>query len=524
MTLPYELKLDRQRNPWVPDLTQIILLLILLRCCTDIFVSYDTLWHLKTGEWICTHQQAPAYDPGFSISAEPIPWHDHEWLAQLVLYLVWEVGGFLGMRLLLGLVPALIFAIMYRCLRKKGVAPLTALALVTLATVASMIHWLARPHLLGYLCLLASLYAWTQIQRRGWWVGLLLIQVVWANLHLSCMLQFVFVVAFAAEAVWETRGDRAELQNRLGKLGGLAILLIAATCLNPQGWHLFEAPMAIAATQAGIDEWSPFDLTELVCYLFVFYALILVGAFWKNRRKLRASELILFLVTAVLAFKSIRHIPIFVLATLPAALRHLPVLAVTACSKPLGRARTWWERRNRILHDMEQEVSGHRLTATAWVLLMALSIFSFHGVLPFKLWDGLSAKLYPVAASDFLDQEHINGKIFSVYAWGGYLIFRFGGASQVFIDGRADMYSQQRHRDYKSIVNATAGWQELLRSYDVDIILSKNTGVLSELLRDEEDWCLVYLDPQALLFLRRDRFQEFLQKSPPREAVENDRP
>ncbi len=520
MTLPYELKLDRERNPWIPDLTLIVLLLILLRCCTGFFVSCDTLWHVKTGEWIWTHQEVPTHDPGYSISEEPIPWQDHEWLAQLLLYLVWEVGGFLGMRLLLGLVPALIFAIMYRCLRQKGVPPLTALAFVALAAGASAGHWLARPHLLGHLCLLASLYAWTRIQRRGWWVGLLLIQVVWANLHLSCMLQFVFVLAFSAEVVWENRGNRTELRKRLGQLAGLAVLLIIATCLNPQGWHLFEAPTAIAATQAGIHEWRPFDLTELACYLFVFYALVLIAAFWKNRRHLRASEPILFLATAVLAFKSVRHMSIFVLATLPAALRHLPVLASAASSRPPGHLRGWWERRNRTLHDMEQEVSGHYLTAAAWVLLMALSISSFHGIHPFKLWDGLNADRYPVAASDFLARQQINGKIFSAYGWGGYLIFRFGGASQVFIDGRADMYSQQRHSDYERIVHAASGWQELLRNYDVDIILSESTGVLSKHLRDQGDWDLVHSDPQALLFLRRDRFQEFFQTSPPREDVE----
>ena len=109
----------------------------------------------------------------------------------------------------------------------------------------------------------------------------------------------------------------------------------------------------------------------------------------------------------------------------------------------------------------------------------------------------------------------------SNYPWGGYLIFRFGGASQVFIDGRADMYSQQRRQDYDRIVNATTGWQDLLRSYDVNIILTTSSGVLSKLLRDEEDRCLVYFDPQALLFLRRDRFQEFFKKSPPREVDEN---
>ena len=91
----------------------------------------------------------------------------------------------------------------------------------------------------------------------------------------------------------------------------------------------------------------------------------------------------------------------------------------------------------------------------------------------------------------------------------------------MFIDGCADMYNQQRHQDYECIVNATKGWQDLLRSYDVNIILTTSSGVLSKLLRDEEDWCLVYFDPQSLLFLRWDRFQEFLQKSPPREVVEN---
>ena len=52
----------------------------------------DTWWHLKTGELIWSTGQIPRLDP-FSYVLEGKPWVDFEWLAQLLFYVSFKLGG-----------------------------------------------------------------------------------------------------------------------------------------------------------------------------------------------------------------------------------------------------------------------------------------------------------------------------------------------------------------------------------------------------------------------------------------------
>src|SRR5258708_30426012 len=52
----------------------------------------DTLWQIRTGEWILNHHAIPAIDP-FSYTSGQRTWFAHEWLAQTLLDLAWRASG-----------------------------------------------------------------------------------------------------------------------------------------------------------------------------------------------------------------------------------------------------------------------------------------------------------------------------------------------------------------------------------------------------------------------------------------------
>src|SRR6476646_2169160 len=96
---------------------------------------------------------------------------------------------------------------------------LIACAMASLLLSTCNIHWLARPHVLGWLLLLGVVW-WCE--RRGpLWV-LAVLMVVWANVHASFFLGAVVVAAYAAG------GKRRALRAL-----GVALL---APLLNPYGW------------------------------------------------------------------------------------------------------------------------------------------------------------------------------------------------------------------------------------------------------------------------------------------------
>jgi hypothetical protein len=59
----------------------------------------DVWWHLRSGEWIVEHRRVPTLDPFTFASADRL-WVDLHWLFQVVLALVYRVGGVAGIILL----------------------------------------------------------------------------------------------------------------------------------------------------------------------------------------------------------------------------------------------------------------------------------------------------------------------------------------------------------------------------------------------------------------------------------------
>src|SRR5262249_44780616 len=111
----------------------------------------DTLWQIRTGEWILEHRAIPAVDP-FSFTAGDRPWFAHEWLAGVRLALAWGAAGMAGVMLLAAVATGLTSAVLLGSLRRflPGIYAVLAL-IVALANAAPSM--LARPHLLAWPCL-----------------------------------------------------------------------------------------------------------------------------------------------------------------------------------------------------------------------------------------------------------------------------------------------------------------------------------------------------------------------------------
>ena len=63
----------------------------------------DLGWHLAGGAWITDHHAIPLHD--FINSFNQL-WHDYHWLAQILIYKIYQVGGLEALRLALGVLMA----------------------------------------------------------------------------------------------------------------------------------------------------------------------------------------------------------------------------------------------------------------------------------------------------------------------------------------------------------------------------------------------------------------------------------
>ncbi len=79
------------------------------------------------------------------------PWFAWEWLYDVIVGWLESAAGLNGVVLFTALVIAVVFAWTFRLLLRRGTNVLVALVLVLLAASASMIHFLARPHVVSWL-------------------------------------------------------------------------------------------------------------------------------------------------------------------------------------------------------------------------------------------------------------------------------------------------------------------------------------------------------------------------------------
>src|ERR1700736_5188966 len=56
----------------------------------------DTYLHIAAGRWMLTHLALPVQDP-FSHSLAGAVWVPHEWLAEIILALVYDAAGWSGL-------------------------------------------------------------------------------------------------------------------------------------------------------------------------------------------------------------------------------------------------------------------------------------------------------------------------------------------------------------------------------------------------------------------------------------------
>src|SRR3984885_13135574 len=107
-------------------------------------------WHIRTGQQILATHAIPRVDP-FSSTMQGQPWFAWEWLYDVVAGRLESGLGLNGVVWLTAVVLAAVFGLLFRLLMRGGTHIFAAVILVLLAVSASMIHFLARPHVVSWL-------------------------------------------------------------------------------------------------------------------------------------------------------------------------------------------------------------------------------------------------------------------------------------------------------------------------------------------------------------------------------------
>lgn len=434
----------------------------------------DTLWQIRTGQWIIAHHAVPAVDP-FSFTAGTRPWFAHEWLAETLMALAYGAAGMNGVMSLTAAATGLTTAILLHHLRRflPGIHAILGLIIALSNAAPSM---LARPHLLAWPCLVL----WTgglaaaRANRTAPSLWLLPVMLAWVNLHGSFMFGLLLSGAFLLEALCD---PGARLTPILTRWGTFVLAAWAVALLNPGGLGglLFPFQHLGMKSLAWIGEWEPTDFGRIQPLELVILGLLALGL--SGRVKLPPMRLLILLGLIHMALTHARNEQL------------LGIVGVLILAEPLGAS---------LGRGGSEPLSGlwrHAALVSALIAMAALAARLTLPLGPDRTQEAFAATL------DRLPPTLRAKPVLNDYSQGGKLIFQ---GVRPFIDSRADLYGDAFLTRYRRVAAAEPdAVAAVLAEYDIAWTIFPAGHRILERLDQTPGWRRL-LDADGLVIHARD--------------------
>lgn len=498
-------------NSFLPTLPYLVVFIFSLYLPSD----PDLGWHLKYGQYFWQHGQLLRNNT-FSTMMPNYHWANTSWLTDIISFTALNLGGFLGLTILGALVVTLTFYFF---------AKATNMTLWEQTIVFPLILYLEEPInvisfrgqqivllCIGILFYLISLYEkkpkvlwfivplfWVWIDIDGEFLLGYALFLSWIGLYIiKKVSEKIFVLGQKNEKtpIWfgftftKLKNAFLEEKKEIGFLCFIAFLSILATLVNPFGYGLYLDAFSHIGNPLlkDIGEYLPFTMYSQgwwnqifvgIALVFGLFILIFRGKFMEIFPIL-GGGLILFL----LSLQVLRY-------AWPAYYLLFPLLAMTASFlKPDGK---------KITQQASAILLFIFLGIAIWVRLPFTQFLNYN-------WDKYCLnQVLPCSSesAEFMINHGYNHDIFSLYGWGGWLIWNYPQIKPT-IDGRMHLWVQNGYSAFTDYYSIEQNLKDIdSTKYDV-AYMSPSKPVYKRLIQltREGKWDLVYQDKFAGIFVR----------------------
>lgn len=485
-----------------PLFKRVLILLLgaaaVLWVCTFKLMDRDFWWHITAGDMMLKSWTMIDTDP-FAYTRAGLPYlATHEWLAQILLALIYNTTGATGMIIFRAIIACSATGLLL-LLGKKNL--FFNVLLAVWAVVITKGSYLERPQLFTFVFFAAFiLLAFrfldsTELRSRiRLCISFIVLELLWVNMHGGAALLGGAIVTWVTlQQLVTARGriTRGDTPQILLLLGGTLIAMGITLILPPNGFETISYVVNLLNDQTivYIAEWQPRSLGAYLSDLWPFW-LLSITALLTGRRQMVFNGLLL-LMTAYLSRQAIRHEILFIYAAI-----------ATVFYQFNG---------NIFIEGITAKLAARSRTATTLVILLLL--FMTHTALAreaaFERRDtlyGFGQFDFAKGAADYLEQNGIAGNMFNTYGIGGYLIHR---GFPVYIDGRNVDYGMDfMTRTYAAGINEEH-WQKIVDDYDItyavvdyDAIRLEDHIPYSKILDNHAQWTLTYIDDWTAVYLK----------------------
>ena len=457
--------------------------------------SFDPWWHLASGRWIFLHHQIPYTDP-FSHTCHHCKWIDLCWLFQVLAYLSYKAGGLVGYWILKAGLVVLTMVVFSLVMLRRSRNIYMAVLLSLLGLVIVQMRFMARPHMLGFLCLLLFVeeaISWTETGRPFSLVVAGALYLLWLNSHGSFLVAFAVAGAlFLGDATGHLGLSMKELvrERWLRRHLALLALLVVASLVTPYGAEMVVFALTShlgkgADATRNIAEWHPMRFKEI-------FSLIPGTA-----NSVRGILFLLSTACVLFSFKRMRResvvLGVLLILSLALSLRHSRFVAISALLL-LPWVVVMLSRMEKRIQLVVGFILVFYLAPLAWKAFELPRIREDYGK--------PVASFYPWDITSFINKHGIKGNLLNEYGMGGFLIWSLYPNCRVYIDGRTPtVYSPFQFWLYRQTDRFKPVMNSEIKRTGINVAIVRRGSNPSHWLWDNSTWCLATMDDERALYL-----------------------
>lgn len=457
-----------------------LLLLFVARTWAD-----PDLWgHVKFGGDILT-AGFDAADP-YSFGSDR-PWINHEWLAEIVMFLAWEAGGGAGLVAVKTLIVLAVLALVLSAIRRVPMSP-TLQVLLLFTAVAGMWArtYVFRPQIFSLVLFASMLWLLLAVERGRrrvlWWLPALF--ALWVNLHGG------WIVGLGALGLWGVL-NLTTFRSAVVPPAQVAAVLaasIAATLLNPYGagmWEFIAGTVRLERTM--IADWQPLFGTGPGKVVAWGTAAVLAGTAFAGRQPpIPLAHAMLVVGLGAAALKVSRLDAFFSIAV-------VMLLAPQVAGFAEGRTRA--------ATPAPGAGRGALLRIAPMVAGTLVAVALFRPQFTCVRLDG--PWMPEREAAVFIIDNGLRGRLLTWFDWGQYAIWHFAPGLEVSLDGRREtVYSDEYLARHTELYFEPDSQREFLHGLNADHAwLSKDLPLAAFL--EHRGWTRLYTGPESVVLSRR---------------------
>jgi hypothetical protein len=461
-------------------------------------IDTDTWWHLRAGSLIVEEGKILLTDP-FSFTRFGQSWKYPGWLAQGLLYKVYEILGFAGLNILTAVFVIIAFVFIWRVL--EGPVLFRSAVMLLTGTVAG-VYWSARPQIISFA--LAGVFLWVlhefvRDRRAILWI-LPPLMVLWANVHGGFAIGFMFIIGYLLgeiiDVVVEVMRRKLSISEAWQKkrskfigLVGVGLACAVAVCLNPHGPETLLYPfktIAVGVLRDHIQEWQTPNFHHIEVQPFLWMVMLILISMALSRLRVYGVELIMVVGFTYLSLLAGRNIALFAMVGAPVLARH-----GAAALEPFLQGR---DKGRQVPENLARV-----LNVVLFLLLTIAVIAKMVAPLDQQVIREAIAEQVPVDAISNIKERQPPGPLFNAYNWGGYILWELYPQYQTFVDGRTDLFDDEILRQYLKVWTAAPGWEQVLDDWDIQTVLIENGAPLARELQ-HIGWEKMYEDEMAIVY------------------------